>query len=79
MVCTALQVAVRIHCWRRSSREVRQLWISICGLLRRSALGVSQQGSLQRLELLEKLLLFALANLTRKRRKEGKEKSKGML
>lgn len=81
MVCTALQAALRIHCWRRNSKEVRQLLISICGLLR-SESGASHRGSLQRIVLLEKPLLFTLENLPgkrRTRRREGEERNKGIL
>lgn len=74
MVCTALQAAIRIHCWRRNSKEVRQLLISICGIARRSELGVSRRGSLQRIVLLEKALLFTLQNLSEKNEKKGRRR-----
>lgn len=79
VVCAALQAAIRIQCWRRNRKEVRQLLISICGLLRRSESGASHGSSLQRIVLLEKPLWFTLKNLPGKRRisKEGEEKSWG--
>lgn len=77
-ICAALQAALRIHCWRRNHKEVRQLLISICGLLRRSESGASHWGSLQRIVLLEKPLWFMLKNLPgKRRRRRGEEKSEG--
>lgn len=73
MVCTALQAAISIHCWRRNSKEVRQLLINICGIARRSELGVSRRGSLQRIVLLEKALLFTLQNLSEKNGRRRKK------
>lgn len=70
VVCAA---AVRIHCCRRNHKEVRQLLISICGLLRRSESGALHWGSLQRTVLLEKPLLFTLKNLPGERTTMGRE------
>lgn len=80
VVCTALQAAIRIHCWRRNHKEVRQLLISICGLLRRSESGASHWGSLPRIVLLEKPLQFTLKNLPGKRRtrRGGEGKNRGI-
>lgn len=79
MACTALQSALRILCWRRNSKEVGRLLISIRGLWRRSESGASHPDSLQRSMQLEKTLLFALENLTAKRRKEGDQRKEGNL